>query len=142
MFCWQFLQFFFKSFSHLLFHGHDSKIQQVHRRKCQQIKQVYFRPPKYLKRTQWPYVPRPPLQLVHIVRHSIWKPPYGLSNNKVFKQLLSIHTYIILFNSSKYNSILEEFYSLLKINSKSPKVFENASIHYEDNLVFYKFYLC
>ena len=45
-----------------------------------------------------------------------------------------------LFNLSKYNSIMEEFYSLLKINSKSPKVFENASIRYEDNLVVYKFY--
>ena len=45
-----------------------------------------------------------------------------------------------LFNLSKYNSILEEFYSLLKTKSKSLKVFENAFIHYEDNLVVYKFY--
>ena len=45
-----------------------------------------------------------------------------------------------LFNLSKYKGIFEEFYSLLKIKSKPPKVFENASIHCEDNLVVYKFY--
>ena len=53
--------------------------------------------------------------------------------------ILNSHT-LDLFNLSKYKGILEEFYSLLKIKSKSPKVFENASIRYEDNLVVYKFY--
>ena len=53
-----------------------------------------------------------------------------------------LHTYstLNLFNLSKYKGILEEFYSLLKIKLKSLKVFENANIHFEDNLVFYKFY--
>ena len=49
-------------------------------------------------------------------------------------------TTLNLFNLSKYKGILEEFYSLLKIKSKSPKVFENASIHFEGNVVVYKFY--
>ena len=44
------------------------------------------------------------------------------------------------FNLSKCKGILKEFYSLLKIKSKSPKVFENASIHFEGNVVVYKFY--
>ena len=55
------------------------------------------------------------------------------------ENMTKVHT-LDLFNLSKYNSILEEFYSLLKIKSKSPKVFENASIHFEGNVVVYKFY--
>ena len=61
---------------------------------------------------------------------------HKLRGSKFFE---SIHT-LDLFNLSKYKGIFEEFYSLLKTKSKPPKVFENASIHCEDNLVVYKFH--
>ena len=56
------------------------------------------------------------------------------------EKLLHLANTLDLFNSSKHKGILGEFYSLLKIKSISPKVFENASIHFEGNVVVYKFY--
>ena len=55
-------------------------------------------------------------------------------SNLIFGIYIISYYTLNLFNLSKYKGILEEFYSLLKIKLKSPKVFENAYIHFEDNL--------
>ena len=50
------------------------------------------------------------------------------------------YTVNLLNMSTTIQGIFEEFCSLLKIKVKSLMFFENGSIHFEDNLVFYQSY--